>query len=115
MNPPWVRHPRTHASNCVTGVSGVRPAFYGIYVTAMTPKNALDPQVMTATTTHAQPSLSALLLGSGVSTGAGVPTGWGVVRELVRRVAAAANPENDEAPQQVYDDPESWLADHGDG
>jgi len=96
-------------------VSGVRPAFYGIYVTAMTPRNALDPQVMTATTMHAQPSLSALLLGSGVSTGAGIPTGWGVVRELVRRVAAAANPENDEAPQQAYDDPESWLADHGDG
>lgn len=50
----------------------------------------------------------ALLLGSGVSTGAGVPTGWGVVTELARRAAAAAGavPDGDfEA--------EAWWAEHG--
>lgn len=81
----------------------------------MTPSNALDPQVMLATAVHAQPGVYALMLGSGVSTGAGVPTGWGVVRELVRRAAAAAAPEDDAAAQKAYDDPESWWAEHGDG
>ena len=55
----------------------------------VSPANALSPLVMLATSMHAQPGVYAVLLGSGVSTGAGIPTGWGVVRELVRRVAAA--------------------------
>lgn len=81
----------------------------------MIPSNALDPQVMLATAVHAQPGVYALLLGSGVSTGAGIPTGWGVVRELVRRAAAAAAPDDETAAQRAYDDPESWWSDHGDG
>ncbi len=44
---------------------------------------ALDPVVMLATGMHGQPGVYALLIGSGVSTGAGIPTGWGVVTELV--------------------------------
>ena len=31
---------------------------------------------------HAQPRVYAVLLGSGVSTGAGLPTGWGVEDSL---------------------------------
>lgn len=81
----------------------------------MTPANALDAQVMLATAIHAQPGVYALLLGSGVSTGAGIPTGWGVVRDLVRRAAAAAAPEDADAPQRAHDDPEVWWAEHGDG
>ncbi len=54
---------------------------------AVNPNNALDPQVMLATSVHAMPGVYALLLGSGVSTGAGIPTGWGVVREFVTRAA----------------------------
>lgn len=68
-----------------------------------------------ATTLHAQPGVYALLLGSGVSTGAGIPTGWGVVRDLVRRAAAAADPDNHEAAQTAYADPETWWERHGDG
>jgi hypothetical protein len=52
---------------------------------------ALDPRITLATGLAAQPGVYALLLGSGASTGAGIPTGWGVVENLVRKVAAAAN------------------------
>lgn len=49
----------------------------------------LDPRVTLATNLHVQPGVYALLIGSGVSTGAGIPTGWGIVEQLVRRLAAA--------------------------
>src|SRR5918912_2995121 len=75
----------------------------------------LNPLVMLATGMHGQPGVYALLLGSGVSTGAGIPTGWGVVAELVRRAAAAATPEDPDAPARAAADPEAWWADHGDG
>ena len=50
----------------------------------------------------ANPGVYALLLGSGVSRSAGIPTGRGVVRDLVRKlaVAAGADPELD---------PEAWY------
>lgn len=69
-----------------------------------------DPMVSLATALHAQPGVYALLLGSGVSTGAGVPTGWGVVTELVRRAAQAAG----DAPGEGFN-PEDWWAANGDG
>ena len=93
----------------------VGPLLYGLDVTAMIPSNALDPQVMLATAVHAQPGVYALLLGSGVSTGAGVPTGWGVVRELIRRAAAAQAPDDETAAHKAHDDPESWWIEHGGG
>lgn len=71
-------------------------------------QNGLDPRLSLATTLHSQPGIYALLLGSGVSTGAGMPTGWGVVSELVRRIAAA---RGDDPPE----DAEEWWAEHGDG
>lgn len=64
---------------------------------------------MLATSMHAQPGVYALLLGSGVSTSAGVPTGWGVVTELVRRVAAVEDPASVE---DAASDPEKWWHDH---
>lgn len=70
--------------------------------------NVLDHRLSLATVLHSQPGIYALLFGSGVSTGAGVPTGWGVVSELVRRVAAA---RGDNPPA----DPEAWWAENGDG
>lgn len=63
---------------------------------------------------HAQPGVYALLLGSGVSTGAGIPTGWGIVRELVRRVAATSDPSGD-GVLAAWDDPDGWWAEHGHG
>src|SRR4051794_39666867 len=77
--------------------------------------NALDPRVVLATSIHSQPGVYALLLGSGVSTGAGIPTGWGVVRELLRLAAAATTPDDPDAPDLASADPEAWWAEHGDG
>jgi hypothetical protein len=77
--------------------------------------NALDPIVMLATGMHGQPGVYALLLGSGVSTGAGIPTGWGVVTELVRRAAAASAPQDPTAADRAAQDPEAWWAENGDG
>ena len=37
---------------------------------------------------HSQPGVYALLLGSGVSRSAGIPTGWEVLQDLIRRLAA---------------------------
>lgn len=64
---------------------------------------------------HAQPGVYAVLLGSGVSTGAGIPTGWGVFRELVGRVAAASAPDSPDAAKAAWDDPDAWWAEHGEG
>ncbi len=79
------------------------------------PNNALTPQVMLAAAMHAQPGVYAVLLGSGVSTGAGIPTAWGVVQELLRRVAAASNPGDADAAERAAADPEEWWQAHGDG
>jgi hypothetical protein len=73
-------------------------------------RSVLDPRISLATALQAQPGVYALLLGSGTSTGAGVPTGWGVVTELVRKAAAAAK---DDVPGDL--DPESWWAENAGG
>ena len=71
--------------------------------------------VALATSVHASPGVYALLLGSGVSTGAGVMTGWQVVTDLVRKMAAAQAPDDFDAADEVGDEPEAWWAEHGDG
>src|SRR5690606_24173332 len=75
----------------------------------------LSHMVALATSIHAQPAVYAVLLGSGASTGSGIPTGWGVVRELVQRVAAIAEPNDESSVQAAWDDPESWWSAHGEG
>lgn len=79
------------------------------------PHPALSPSVLLATSMHAQPGVYAILLGSGVSTGAGIPTGWGVVTELVRRAAAASTPGDSESLQLAEADPAIWWSKHGAG
>lgn len=72
---------------------------------------------MLATGMHTQPGVYALLLGSGVSSAAGIPTGWGVIKELIRRAAAAQDPDDPDAgPRAVETDAavEQWWAYHGD-
>ncbi|ULR48393.1 hypothetical protein [Streptomyces deccanensis] len=76
---------------------------------------ALAPQVALATSMHASPGVYALLLGSGVSTGAGVKTGWGIVQDLVRRAAAAQDADNLSASDGAARDPEAWWREHCDG
>ena len=61
----------------------------------------IDKVVQAAYALHTSPGTYAVLLGSGLSTAAGIPTGWGITLDLARRVAAA----DDEAP----DDPEEWY------
>lgn len=51
---------------------------------------------------HSNPGVYALLLGSGVSKGAGIPTGWEIVVDLIRQVAAAAG-------EDPPNDPEGWY------
>jgi hypothetical protein len=47
----------------------------------------IDPITSLAFSVHANPGAYAVLLGSGVSSSAGIPTGWQVVEDLVRRIA----------------------------
>ena len=98
--PIW-RHVRRRASAAVKAVTA--------------PVSALDPLVLLATGIHAKPGVYAFLLGSGVSTGAGIPTGWGIVQELVRRAAAAHSPGDPGAADAAGADPEAWWSAHGDG
>ncbi|WP_242702208.1 hypothetical protein [Arthrobacter cavernae] len=52
--------------------------------------HTIDPRIGLALSMQAQPGVYALPIGSGTSTGAGVPTDWGVIKDLVRQTAAAA-------------------------
>jgi hypothetical protein len=72
----------------------------------MTPSPAFDPRVVLAMNLVTQPGVYALLIGSGMSTGSGIPTGWGVVEQLVRRVAAGTT----DAPPIGDGDWEAWWS-----
>jgi len=58
--------------------------------------------VSLASSVHAGPGTFALLLGSGISVSTGVPSGWGVMMELIRRLALLRN-------QDAGDDPVAWY------
>lgn len=62
---------------------------------------------------HAQPGVYALLVGSGTSTGVGMPTGWGVIKDLVSKAAAAEGSALREAPTD--EEVETWWDQYGDG
>jgi hypothetical protein len=51
-----------------------------------------------------------MLLGSGTSTAAQIPTGWGVVIDLIGKVAAL---QGADAAREAADDPEGWWARQG--
>jgi hypothetical protein len=72
----------------------------------------IDPRISLAVSMHDQPGVFALLIGSGTSTGAGIPTGWGVIKDLVAKAAAAAR---EGLPENPTDDHiEQWWKKHGD-
>lgn len=81
----------------------------------MVASRGLSPLVSLATSMHSQPGVYAVMLGSGVSTGAGLLTGWGVVTELVARVAAASAPDDADAVSVARADPELWWSQNGEG
>ena len=62
----------------------------------------LEPELRVALALHSTPGVYALLLGSGVSTGAGVPTGWQVVLDLIQRLACADG-------KDTRGDPVAWY------
>jgi hypothetical protein len=62
----------------------------------------LDPLTSLAFALASGPGRYALLLGSGVSSAAGIPTGWQVVERLIQQVAAA---EKEPPPHE----PEAWY------
>ena len=62
----------------------------------------IDPLVSLAFAIHSNRGAYAVLLGSGVSVGAGVPTGWQVVLDLISKVARLLG-------EDAGDDPASWY------
>lgn len=80
----------------------------------MTPPRSrrIDPRISLALSMHDQPGVFALLIGSGTSTGAGIPTGWGVIKDLVAKAAAASGESLPENPTDA--DIEMWWGRHGD-
>lgn len=73
------------------------------------PTPGADPRTVLATNLHAAPGLYAVLVGSGLSTAAGIPTGWQVVQDLVRKIAAARGVD-----LSAYgEEPEPWWEERG--
>lgn len=62
----------------------------------------IEPTVSLALTLESNPGAYACLLGSGVSTTSGIPTGWGIVVDLVERVARSLG-------EDPGDDPAGWY------
>jgi hypothetical protein len=60
----------------------------------------------------ASPGAYAMLLGSGTSTAAQIPTGWEVVVDLIRKVAAL---KSEDAARDAAADPEGWWTRQGHG
>lgn len=65
---------------------------------------SVDFRTALAVTMQSSPGVYSVLAGSGLSTGAGIPTGWAVVQDLIRRVAKAQGVSADD----VEDSPERW-------
>ncbi|MFF5147826.1 SIR2 family protein [Streptomyces sp. NPDC013157] len=78
------------------------------------PSRILDAKAALALNVHASPGVYALLLGSGISLASGVKTGWGIVEDLVGRVAAMQDPNDADAPAKAVADPVGWWAEHYD-
>ncbi len=62
----------------------------------------IDPQVSLAFALHSNRGAYAALIGSGVSVGAGIPTGWQVVLDLISKVARVLG-------EDPGDDVSSWY------
>lgn len=62
----------------------------------------IDPSVSLAMSVQSNPGAYAVLFGSGVSYTSGIPTGWGIICDLVTRVARMHG-------EDVGDDPGGWY------
>jgi hypothetical protein len=62
----------------------------------------IDPLVSAAFSVFSNKGAYALVLGSGISTAAGIPTGWQVVLDLIRKLAVASGEEEPSNPEAWY-------------
>ncbi|WP_422762676.1 SIR2 family protein [Lysinibacillus sp. NPDC056220] len=74
----------------------------------VTAGDLIEPSMALALNIHASPGVYALLLGSGISIASGVKTGWGVVEDLVGKVASVRDPGNPDARTDAMGDPDKW-------
>ncbi|MFJ8004043.1 SIR2 family protein [Streptomyces fagopyri] len=70
----------------------------------------IEPAMAMALNVHSSPGVFALLLGAGISIASGVKTGWGVVEDIVGKVAAVRDPDRPGARAEAAADPEKWWA-----
>lgn len=73
----------------------------------------LDPLIYLAFSANSYKGIYALLLGSGVSTSAGIPTGWEIVKDLIRKVARLQGENCEPDPPQWYREKFSSDPDYG--
>ena len=71
----------------------------------------VTPDVQLTFSVATQPRVYALLLGSGISKGAGVPTGWEVAEDLARQLAHQQRQDPEDDPIGWY---KSWSGDNPD-
>lgn len=64
----------------------------------------LDPILSLSIAMQSDPSVYALLVGSGLSRSAGIPTGWEVVLDLIRKIALLMNEDCEPQPDKWYRD-----------
>jgi len=64
----------------------------------------IEPELKLAIALHSSPGVYALLLGSGLSSAAGIPTGWQVTLDLIRKLAATQDVElaDDQETERWY-------------
>ncbi len=75
---------------------------------AVAARGLIEPEMAMALNVHSSPGVYALLLGAGISIASGVKTGWGVVEDIVGKVAAVRDPDNPGARAEAAADPEKW-------
>lgn len=66
--------------------------------------DANDTLINLSFSMHSGPGTYALLLGSGISQGAGIPTGWDIVLDLIRKLGTLEG-------EPAIDNPEQWFKD----
>ena len=60
----------------------------------------IDSLVTLTFSVQSNKGVYALLLGSGISSAAGIPTGWEVVLDLIRKLAAVHGEDASSGPEQ---------------
>ena len=79
-----------------------RSKFARLDLNRVTNQSSVNPVESLVISMSAQPGVYALLLGSGVSRGAGIPTGWEVMVSLIKQLAVARG-------EDVPADPIGWY------